>query len=66
MNTVNSIWDWTRRTLLPGLYPEPMYDGLQVEPYIADRMSLKLGEARLRQVRVEKGMPLASHRDVLR
>lgn len=55
MNSVSSIWDWTRRTLLPGLHPGPLYDGLQSEPYIADRMSLHLGVARLRQVRVQKG-----------
>ena len=55
MNTVSSIWDWTRRTLLPGLHPGPLYDGLHSEPYIADRMSLQLGVARLRQVRVQKG-----------
>lgn len=55
MNSVSSIWDWTRRTLLPGLHPGPLYDGLQSEPYIADRLSLQLGVARLRQVRVQKG-----------
>lgn len=55
MNTVSSTWDWTRQTLLPGLHPGLLYDGLQSEPYIADRMSLQLGVARLRQVRVQKG-----------
>jgi len=52
---MNTIWDWTRQTLLPGLHPPPLYDGLQSEPYIADRMSLPLGVVRLRQARVQKG-----------
>lgn len=53
---MNSIWNWTRQTLLPGLHPEPLYDSLQIEPYMADRMSLRLGTVRLRQVRVQKGI----------
>ena len=41
--------------MLPGLHPGPLYDGLESEPYIDDRMSLQLGVARLRQVRLKKG-----------
>ncbi|XP_022796828.1 polycystic kidney disease protein 1-like 2 [Stylophora pistillata] len=55
VNGVSSVWDWTRQTLLPGLFPDQIYKGLLSEPYMADRMSLQLGVARLRQVRIRKG-----------
>lgn len=42
--------------MLPGLHSTSLHDGDGTnEPYIGDRMSLQLGVARLRQIRVQKG-----------
>lgn len=52
---IDSIWAWTRKTLLPGLHPV-LHDGSgESEPFIADRVSLLLGVVRIRQVRIQTG-----------
>ena len=52
---IDSIWAWTRKTLLAGLHPV-LHDGSgESEPFIADRVSLLLGVVRIRQVRIQTG-----------
>ncbi|CAH1779487.1 unnamed protein product, partial [Owenia fusiformis] len=53
----DQFWAWTRQTLLPGLFPEPHYNDRSLnwreQLTIADRETVRVGMARLRQLRVK-------------
>ena len=57
--TANSFWAWAHNILLPGLYYSQTYIGQSTKPddlkYIANALAIRMGPARLRQLRVKPG-----------
>ena len=60
ISTKDQFWNYTQNTFLPTLYDHTLYNG-KTDTYaeehnvIADQYMYMLGQARLRQVRIEPG-----------
>ena len=53
---MNDFWEWIDQTLVPGLYNGAWYNGNTGQPgFLNDKMSLVVGVARIRQLRVKSG-----------
>ena len=60
ISDVDSLWMWSRETLIPGLYSTEWYNGKKTqEGWIANNEDYLVGVPRLRLLRVEEGTPTA-------
>ena len=56
ISDVDSLWMWSRETLIPGLYSTEWYNGKKIqEGWIANNEGYLVGVPRMRLLRVEKG-----------
>ena len=56
ISDVDSLWMWSRETLIPGLYSTEWYNGKKIqEGWIANNEGYLVGAPRMRLLRVEKG-----------
>jgi hypothetical protein len=61
ISDVDSLWMWSRETLIPGLYSTEWYNGKKIEEgWIANNEDYLVGVPRVRLLRVEEGTPTVS------
>ena len=54
----DSLWMWSRETLIPGLYATEMYNGKKIKKgWLANIGDYLVGVPRVRLLRVEEGRP---------
>jgi hypothetical protein len=62
ISDVDSLWMWSRETLIPGLYSTEWYNGKKIkEGWIANNEDYLVGVPRIRLLRVEKGIYLITY-----
>lgn len=64
MKTTKDIWCWSRKTFIPNILDDKLYNGMnifdpkitdQLDTTLVDRTSFLLGKAIFRQIRVTPG-----------